>query len=76
MISTVSNAEIVEANELQAGRVERVADPKLAKTAQISPFSLIEKKTSPGKWRLIVDLSSPENSSMNDGISKELSSLS
>ena len=36
---------------------------------------MIEKNAS-GKWRLIVDLSSPENSSVNDGISKELSSLS
>ena len=79
MVSTMSNAEIVEeylTKELQAGRVARVADPKLAKTAQISPFGVIEKKNAPGKWRLIVDLSSPENSSVNDGISKELSSLS
>ena len=30
----------------------------------------------PNKWRLIVDLSAPEGHSINDGISKELASLS
>ena len=33
-------------------------------------------KSEPGKWRLIVDLSSPKGASVNDGISKELCSLS
>ncbi len=41
-----------------------------------SPFGVIPKKGKPGRWRLIVDLSSPEGSSVNDGISAELSSLS
>ena len=73
MISTVSNTEIVEeylAKELQAERVARVVDPKLAETARISPFGVIEKRNAPGKSRLIDDLSFPENSSVNDGISK------
>jgi len=39
----------------------------------ISPLGIISKKNKPGKWRLIVDLSSP---SVNDGISEQLSSLS
>jgi hypothetical protein len=34
---------------------------------QINRFGLIPKKT-PGTWRLIVDLSSPEGFSVNDGI--------
>ena len=42
---------------------------------QISPLGVIPKKNKPGKWRLIVDLSSPSGFSVNDGISKELSSL-
>ena len=42
---------------------------------QISPLRVIPKKNKPGKWRLIVDLSSPSEFSVNDGISKELSSL-
>ena len=36
----------------------------------------IPKKNKPGKWRLIVDLSSPKGFSINDGISPELLSMS
>ena len=42
----------------------------------ISPVGVISKKNKPGKWRLIVDLSSPSGHSINDGISPERSSLS
>lgn len=38
----------------------------------ISPFGVIPKKSKPGHWRLIVDLSSPENASVNDGIDKDM----
>ena len=41
----------------------------------ISPFGVIPKKT-PGKWRLIIDLSSPRGSSVNDTIGEGVSSLS
>lgn len=41
-----------------------------------SPIEAIPKKNRPGKWQLIVDLSSPEGSSVNDGVDKELCSLS
>ena len=42
----------------------------------MSPFGVIEKSITPGQgWRLITDLSSPEGSSVNDGISSELYSL-
>ena len=41
-----------------------------------SPIGIIPKKNRPGKWRLIVDLSSPTGTSVNDGIDKELCSLS
>ena len=41
----------------------------------ISPFGVIPKAV-PGKRRLIVDLSSPQGKSVNDGISKDLCSLS
>ena len=40
-----------------------------------SPFGAIPKKGKTNEWRLIVDLSSPEGSSVNDGISRELASL-
>ena len=41
-----------------------------SKSVRVTP-----KKSNPHKWRLIVDLSSPEGHSVNDGISKELVSL-
>ena len=39
--------------------------------SHISPFGVIPKKHHPGKWYLILDLSSPEGHSVNDGIGKE-----
>lgn len=41
-----------------------------------SPFGVIPKRNKPGKWRLIVGLSAPKGHSVNDGIDKELASLS
>ena len=38
---------------------------------QCSPFGVIPKKLQPGKWRLILDLSSPEDHSVNAGIPRE-----
>ena len=40
----------------------------------LSPFRVIPKK-SPGKWRLITDLSSPEGYSINDRIPSAVCSL-
>ena len=42
----------------------------------VSKFGIIPKSHQPGKWRLIVDLSSPAGWSINDGIPSELCSLS
>ena len=42
----------------------------------ISPVGVIPKKHKPGKYRLIMDLSSTNNCSVNDGIDPVLSSLS
>ena len=42
------------------GRKTPLTPPPLASTLlQLSPFGAIPKKHRPGKWRLIVDLSSP-----------------
>ena len=38
---------------------------------QVSPFGIIPKRNQPGEWRLILDLSSPHGSSVDDGIPKE-----
>ena len=42
----------------------------------INRFGIIPKSGRPGQWRLIVDLSYPEFKSVNDGIDKDLCSLS
>ena len=43
---------------------------------QVNKIGIIPKGHTPGKWRLITDLSSPIGASVNDGIETELSSLS
>ena len=40
-----------------------------------SRIGVLQKKHQPGKWRLIVDLSSPRDKSVNDGIAREDCSL-
>ena len=42
---------------------------------QISRFGVIPKGHTPGKWRLIVDLSAPADHSVNDGIDADLCTL-
>ena len=48
----------------------------IAKVCHVSPCGVIPKKAKPGKWRLIVDLSTPNGHSTNDGIEKDMCSLS
>ena len=45
-------------------------------SVQVSSFGVIPKRHQPGKWRLILDLSSPCGGSVNDGIRREWCSLS
>ena len=63
------------AAERAAGRLLGPLPPHLALTCQISPIGLIPKPHQPGKWRLIVDLSSPHGASINDAISAEVSHM-
>ena len=51
---------------------EAQAVPRL----QISAFGVIPKRGRVGKWRLIVDLSSPEGHSVNAGVTQDLCSIS
>ena len=55
-----------------------VVSPSQAPSIQchISPFGVIPKRAKPGKWCLIVDLSSPSNASVNDGIDRDMCSVS
>lgn len=79
--SALEQPEVVSrylAEELTAGRVVRVGSVEEAEKLGVhcSPFGVIPKRNRPNKWRLIVHLSAPEGESVNDGISKDLSSLS
>ena len=49
--------------------------PPLSQQIHVSPLGIIPKKNKPGKWHLIVDLSSPKGYSVNEGISPELASV-
>ena len=55
------------AEECAEGRIISSVPSAILPAVHISRFGLIPKKA-PGEWRLIVDLSSPEGMSVNDGI--------
>ena len=81
MSSAAEHPEVVSRylqTEEALGRVCRVGTIEQAEQIGIhcSPFGIIPKRGREGKWRLILDLSSPEACSVNDGVPKELSSLS
>ena len=77
--SANENAGVVQAyldKELALGRIVGPVTPdRTPRGTQLSPFGVIPKPSQPGKWRLIVDLSSPEGKSVNGGIEPELCSL-
>ena len=83
MRSAYENAQVIQeyiTEELATGRIAQVdrpaPSPAPSPRVHASPFGVIPKKSSPGKWRLIVDLSSPTGGSVNDGIAQPLCSLS
>ena len=57
--------------ELAKGRVAGPFSSPPLPHLHISRFGVIPKKHQPGKWRLILDLSSPDGHSVNDGIRKD-----
>ena len=62
--------------KLQRERPQRTElDPTEIPGAQVSKFGVIPKSGQPGKWRLILNLSSPQQYSVNDGIDRGLCSL-
>ena len=79
MLSAMEHPHVVDeylAQELALKRMG-VVPPVVLSTTQchISPFGVFPKKFKPGKWRLIMDLSSPQGMSVNDGIDKDTCSL-
>jgi hypothetical protein len=74
MRSASEHPEVVDeylAKEVSARRVAGPFDTPPVSHLHISPFGVIPKKHQPGKWRLIMDLSSPHGHSVNDGIPKD-----
>jgi len=61
-------------SEVAMGRVVGPFPPRAIPHVHISRFGVIPKGHT-GKWRLIVDLSHPQDHSVNDGIPKSLCSL-
>ncbi|CAB4015845.1 Hypothetical predicted protein [Paramuricea clavata] len=76
--SATAHPKIVDTylqNEVALGRV---AGPFLSSqlpNLHVTSFGVIPKAGQPGKWRLILDLSSPHGRSVNDGIDPEQFSL-
>ncbi len=73
--STYQHPEVVDAYLAQELRLHRVVrlHPSVACTLpnlQISPIGVIPKQNRPNKWRLIIDLSSPDGTSVNDGLNR------
>ena len=79
MGSASKNGEVVQAyldKEVALGRIVGPIHPSSVPCGtQVSPIGVIPKSNQQGKWRLIVDLSSPEGRSVNGGIEPELCSL-
>lgn len=80
MVSAAEHAAVVAGyldEELRHNRIARVGPLEQARDLgiQCNSFGVIPKKNRVNKWRLILDLSSPEGHS-DDGIQKDLASLS
>ena len=77
MKTAKANAVVIDSylqEECAAARIS-CPDERRAEGAHISPMGVIPKAHQPGRWRLIVDLSSPRAASVNDGIAPNLCSL-
>ena len=78
MRSVDEHREVVEEffrEESKAGKLLGPLPRSSFPLVHVSPVGVIPKST-PGKWRIIVDLSSPQGGSVNDGISRGMCSLS
>ena len=74
MLSASLQPSVIDQYLLTEREKGRVAGPFLISpipNLHVSRFGVIPKKHQPGKWRVILDLSSPLGHSVNDGILKE-----
>ena len=73
MRSAFDHPSVIDAyleNEVSCGRVAGPFSSPPFTDLHISRFGVVPKSNQPGKWRLILDLSSPVGHSVNDGIPK------
>ena len=78
MASALEQPQVIReylGKECSEGRVLGPLNPGDFPQVHVSRFGVIPKGSS-GKWRLILDMSSPEGHSVNDGIQEALCSLS
>jgi len=78
MASALQNPQVIDnylQSEVQLGRVAGPFSESPLPVLHVSRFGVIPKRHQPGKWRLILDLSSPAGHSVNDGIAGEDYSL-
>ena len=61
--------------EVSAGRLVGPIPQMFHSKVHTSPMGLVPKGHRSGRWRLIVDLSSPHQANVNDGISEDWCSL-
>ena len=76
--SAFQNPKVIDdylAHEVSRCRVAGPFPSIPLRNLQISSFGVIPQKGQPGKWRLIVDLSSPGGYSVNDSISADAFSM-
>lgn len=76
--SSLANGSVIDQRisaELSAGRLLGPIPSHLLPGIHVSPLGLVPKSHQPDQWRMICDLSSPTNSSVNDGIPSNLCSL-
>ena len=74
MLLADTNLQVVSdylQEDVEAGRIIGPLKQGSVMGLQISPFGVIPKGHTPGKWRLIVELLSPQGSSVDDGIPRE-----
>ena len=76
MFSALQHTSIVTEYIRKEVDLHRIADTSHTGHTHINRFGVIPKGHTPGKWRLITDLSFPEGGSVNDGIDPAHCSLS
>ena len=78
MTSALEHVDVVDkylGEEREAGRILGPFRQGVIPDLHVNRFGVIPKGRASGKWRLITDLSFPENASVNDGISPDLCTL-